>query len=106
MVIMVGKVERGAILTLTAVLVSTAIAILIWMACIRWTDSTGISAGVIFLVLAAIQLGLSIMWLRRFADVQHSFMLQDSKDAMVDDDIRPALKKRLADSSCETENVC
>ena len=89
-----------------AVLAGTAIAILIWMASIRWTDSTGISAGVIFLVLAAIQLGLSIMWLRRFADGQHSFMLDNSNNVMVDDVTRPTLKKRLADGSCETENVC
>jgi membrane protein implicated in regulation of membrane protease activity len=53
-----------AAITLIVVLGITSVALFIWMAAIHWTDLTGLSVAIIFILLTVAQAGLSFVWWR------------------------------------------
>lgn len=53
-----------AAITLIVVLGITSVGLFIWMAAISWTDLTGLSVAIIFILLTAAQAGLSFLWWR------------------------------------------
>lgn len=53
-----------AAITLIVVLGVTSLSLFIWMAAKQWTDKTGVSVAVIFILLTAVQAVLSFFWWR------------------------------------------
>lgn len=61
---MVELALRLAVATFAGVLSLSAVAIFVWMAAERWSDTTGTTVGVILMLLAGCQLVGSVMWFR------------------------------------------
>lgn len=53
-----------AAITLIVVLGITSVALFIWMAATKWSDLTGLSVAIIFILLTVGQAGLSFLWWR------------------------------------------
>jgi len=51
---------------MSSVLTATALGLFAWMAALQWTDSTGVSVAVIFVVIAVVQTVISVIWYRSF----------------------------------------
>jgi len=61
---MVELALRLAVATFAGVLSLSAVGIFIWMAALRWKDTTGTTVGVILMLLAGCQLAVSVVWFR------------------------------------------
>ena len=61
---MVELALRLAVATFAGILSLSAVGIFIWMAAKRWQDTTGTTVGVILMLLAGCQLGVSVLWFR------------------------------------------
>jgi len=61
---MVQLALRLAVATFAGVISLSAVAIFIWMAAWRWSDTTGTTVGVILMLLAGCQLAGSVVWFR------------------------------------------
>lgn len=73
-----------AAITLIVVLGITSVALFIWMAAINWSDLTGLSVAIIFILLTVGQAGLSFLWWRAPQRRRHELLQAEDKNPLDD----------------------
>ena len=65
------KSDLISIVTFVSILAVTGVALIAWMSAKSWVDTTGLTVGIILLVLTVLQSVLSVVWWRVTARKQH-----------------------------------